>query len=218
MRGLYILDIDPLDETIPEDMFLALPGERRARLLRYRNGLDRKLGALSDILLRCLICRDLGVGGGRIDIRTAPAGKPFLADFPDYHFSVSHTRCAVAAAVSGEAVGVDIERVRDTDLNLVSSVFSDGELSLLGGAAEDRLSRFYEIWTKKEARLKRLGTGLSGDLRACDVTAEAPGEAFFTVRSGNYILSGCTGTRFNTADLRVLTEGDLAELWRHTAC
>lgn len=90
-------------------------------------------------------------------------GKPVLRHRPDVHLSISHSGEWVACAIASVPVGLDIERIepnRSTD-ELIKQVCSDEEQSLLQslpGARRERL--FTELWTLKEAWLKRLGAAL----------------------------------------------------------
>ena len=227
MNRLYLLDLGPLDlasrgigaptDNVAEEMLGALPREKRERLLRFRHAADRKIGLCSAVLLRCIVSQSLGITFGEVDIRTGPAGKPYVGGTSELHFNISHTRCAVAAVLSGAPVGVDIERLRDIDLNIAPSVLSNNELSCLAGRPEDRAGAFCEMWTKKEARLKRLGDGLAGDLRACDVTASVPGEEITTLRFGAYVVSVSAEAKFGEDSIIRITEAELESMWRRCA-
>ena len=65
-----------------------------------------------------------------------PGGKPRLRDFPDIHFSVSHTDGLVMCAVADRPVGCDVERI----------VPLEDEVRVTIGSIE--------AWTKREARFK----------------------------------------------------------------
>lgn len=78
-------------------------------------------------------------------------GKPYTNDFC---FSVSHTECAVAVALSLSNVGIDVERVSGRALRTLKKV------GLRSGIAEYDLSDVTiatELWTKKEATFKANG-------------------------------------------------------------
>lgn len=85
-------------------------------------------------------------------------GKPELEQ-GGLRISLSHTRGAVACAVSESPVGVDVEPlgrpVRDWE-RLAQRYYTPEEQS-----CADSPERFLEIWTRKEAYLKRDGHGLS---------------------------------------------------------
>ncbi len=84
------------------------------------------------------------------------------------HFNVSHAGDWVALAVCPDRpIGIDIERPRPVSRALPGRFFSSAEASrmadLTAAAWEDA---FFTIWTRKEAVLKALGTGLSHDPRS----------------------------------------------------
>ena len=216
MNKLYFLEVGPqYDGSILEKMLISLPDEKKEKLLRYRFEIDRKIGIYSQILIRCLICRVSGLKYRDIQINEGPTGKPYLACDPSYEFNISHTRNAVAAALSDKPIGVDIERIREIDINIAKSVFSDKELNWLQDASKDQNRRFFDIWTKKEALVKYHGIGLSGDLKSYDVTGPLPGEEIFTAGLNGYSISVCSKIKFYDSDVKKIAEADLIEMWRH---
>jgi 4'-phosphopantetheinyl transferase len=96
-------------------------------------------------------------------------GKPRLAGRSDLDFSLSHSgELALIAVASGRRVGADVERVRPrTDvLAIARGSLSARERQMLESleTAEARRGAFFDCWTRKEAYLKGLGTGLAGGL------------------------------------------------------
>ena len=79
---------------------------------------------------------------------------------PAVCFSLSHTRDIVAVALADVPVGIDIEEIKERDMTALSRrALTDGEREELESLrGEDRLTRFYEIWCKKEAYFKTLGS------------------------------------------------------------
>ncbi|WP_271169822.1 4'-phosphopantetheinyl transferase family protein [Hansschlegelia plantiphila] len=94
-------------------------------------------------------------------------GKPRIASptIPqDLRFNLSHTRSLVALAVcEGFEVGVDVEEIRPLDIaELAPLALAPEERSAFEKLAPDeRLERFYTLWTLKEAYAKARGFGLS---------------------------------------------------------
>jgi 4'-phosphopantetheinyl transferase len=83
------------------------------------------------------------------------------------YWSLSHKPKYVAAVVSREKIGIDIEEIRPRLESIFSLVASDEEWEL----SEDRSWRtFFRYWTAKEAALKAVGVGISG-LRACKLVS-----------------------------------------------
>ncbi len=91
------------------------------------------------------------------------------------YWSLSHKARYVAAVVSREKIGIDIEEIRPRDQSLFARVATDAEWELQG-RSWDTLFRY---WTAKEAVLKIIGIGIGG-LGTCRVTS-VPDENFITL-------------------------------------
>ena len=91
------------------------------------------------------------------------------------YWSLSHKSKYVAAVVSKERIGIDIEEIKPRSEPLFGLVASEGEWEL----SEDKpWHTFFRYWTAKEATLKAIGIGISG-LKACRVVC---------VPDGNHIV------------------------------
>jgi 4'-phosphopantetheinyl transferase len=83
--------------------------------------------------------------------------------FDGNYWSLSHKSKYVAAVVSREKIGIDIEEIKPRSESIFSLVASEGEWEL----GEDRSwCTFFRYWTAKEATLKAVGVGIGG-LRVC---------------------------------------------------
>ena len=82
------------------------------------------------------------------DIARTNTGKPYFPDWPELHFSLSHTKTHVMAAVSGNPVGVDIETLRPVRPGVPQRVCAAEELKHFN---------FFELWVLKESFLKVSG-------------------------------------------------------------
>lgn len=79
-------------------------------------------------------------------------GKPRFKEFSDIHFSLSHSGNFVAAAISENPCGVDIELKRQRSERFIGKIIENETVD----------ADFYELWCLKEAYFKLKGTG---DLR-----------------------------------------------------
>ena len=86
--------------------------------------------------------------------------KPYKKENKKY-FNISHSRNMIAIVISDLECGVDIEYIDYTkDISkLLNKVLSQKELEMYN-ISKIKQEFFYEIWTKKEAYYKMLGTGL----------------------------------------------------------
>ena len=87
--------------------------------------------------------------------------------FDGHHWSVSHKPRCVAAVVSSERVGIDVEEIKPRDGSIYRLVASDEEWELGGNRSWDT---FFRYWTAKEAVLKAAGIGIGG-LMKCRVVS-----------------------------------------------
>jgi len=91
------------------------------------------------------------------------------------YWSLSHKPKYVAAVVSKDKVGIDIEEMKPRAESLFSHVASDEEWAL----KEKSWDTFFRYWTAKEAILKVIGIGISG-LKTCRIIS-VPDENHITV-------------------------------------
>ena len=104
------------------------------------------------------------------------------------YWSLSHKSKCVAAVVSKDKVGIDIEEMKPRPGSLFSHVASDEEW----GLKEKSWDTFFRYWTAKEAILKVIGIGISG-LKTCRI---------ISVPDENHITLGYNGHLFLVEQLR----------------
>jgi 4'-phosphopantetheinyl transferase len=136
--------------------------ERAARLVFER---DRRRYHAAHVALRQLLAARTGVPAVELTFNVGPFGKPSLQSAPRCAFNLSHSDDVawVAMADSGE-IGVDVELLRPMPdaTDLARHNFSAEECHELAAARpEDRALAFLLGWTRKEACLKAIGSGLS---------------------------------------------------------
>lgn len=148
----------------PQDIACLSSAElgRAARFLRER---DRRRFLAARCALRQRLAQHLGVSAGALRFVEGPEGKPFLADAPRCHFNLSHSEDLALVGIGDRSeLGVDIEVLRPVDdaQPLARSHFTAAEFDAMMALDERaRAAAFLRIWTRKEACLKALGTGLS---------------------------------------------------------
>ncbi|MFI8518809.1 4'-phosphopantetheinyl transferase family protein [Streptomyces sp. NPDC085481] len=159
-----VLDLDELDDT------------ERSRAGTCRRESGRLLYSSAHIALRRLLGAYLDTAPAELVFGRAPCpccdephGRPVL-ETPEstLHFSLSHGNGMALIGVSPLPIGVDVERVPTGETARVCfPALHPDERSELGGAADgvDAVS-FGQLWTRKEAYLKGIGTGLARDLAA----------------------------------------------------
>ena len=168
-------------QVAPEQAVTVLAGRERARYDAYRAPAEQRRFLAAAALLRIVLGQHLGVPPAAVPIeRTCgtcgrPHGRPRLADgVADLEVSVSHSGDQVAVAVTrGARIGVDVEKLtRDVDVAGIGRlVLSDLEADRLRALPPHRQpAAFVSLWTRKEAVLKALGTGLATPMRELELT------------------------------------------------
>lgn len=85
------------------------------------------------------------------------------------HWSITHTAEYVAGAAAAWPLGIDIERLRMPNPEVVAEAASEGELAMVRECYNvDEVEAFTRIWSAKEALLKLTGEGLCG-LSRCTI-------------------------------------------------
>lgn len=133
----------------------------------------------------------------KLEFSYLSGGKPFLKLYPDFHFNISHSENLVTVAVSDTPVGIDCEKIRSVNHRLAEKHFTENERKYLSLLPSEPDKRFTEIWTRKEAYLKKSGTGITVPLSSFDVTEKS----FFTAEIENYIISAYTDCGIKDFDL-----------------
>lgn len=182
-RGVHVWRL-PLD--LPENQLQELTSllsedehERAARFLfdKHRNRFIACRGQVRQILARYLAAKP-----EELEFHYGLQGKPTLGapwNESRLAFNVSHSHeLALFAVGVDRELGVDLERVRppsDFD-GLAAQFFAEREITALRSLPEGvRLESFFRCWTRKEAVLKAVGSGLTFPLDRIVVTL-GPGE------------------------------------------
>ncbi|WP_244417578.1 4'-phosphopantetheinyl transferase family protein [Streptomyces hygroscopicus] len=160
-------DVDPsaLDPS-------ALSARERQRGAAFRRTYDQFRYLSAHIGLRHILGGYLAIHPAEVTYAQVPCtvcgrphGKPVVvtADESPLHFSLSHSGAMVAVAVATAPVGADVQVTpRPGTVEACIPFLHPREREELAAMPqEERRSTFGRLWTRKEAYLKGLGTGLS---------------------------------------------------------
>ena len=143
--------IFPIILAVPVEVQALPPRERvKALSLQARKALHvcaRKTGVVVGELLK--------------DDKGAPL--PFEGNF----WSLTHKQAYVGAVICTQAIGIDIEAIKDVSNGVMRKTASEAEWRLTD---KEPAAMFFRYWTAKEAVLKAVGIGISG-LSQCRVKA-----------------------------------------------
>jgi 4'-phosphopantetheinyl transferase len=220
INKLYFLETDDRISQKKLEWFLSFVSvNKQEKIRKLKYSIDKKLSLCAELIVRHDIYKELGITNNAIEFKTGVYGKPYLYGNREYEFNISHTRNAIAVAVSDKAVGLDIESIRVPDMRIANKFFSKDEMAYITGAERGSDTAFYEIWTKKEAYIKNRGGGLAIPLSSFNVFDSRIREKVDTLTMNNYIVSLCSDY-YNFGDfLRIeLPEEDIDAMVNMLTC
>lgn len=162
MRILYA-DTEILND---KDIYLSwlsqMPVERQERIDRFRFDKDKQLSLGAGILLYTVL-EEVGIDYSSVRLERGKNEKPFLPDYPDIHFNLSHSGQRVMCVLSNSPVGCDVQKKKESDLKVARRFFTPEEVQFIekGNGIEEQSYRFCRLWTLKESYIKATGRGLS---------------------------------------------------------
>lgn len=142
-----------------------LPSQEQEKIRRFKFQKDKDRSLLGKILLWKLLHE-------QSDFR-----KPLQFDYSEYQrpsirschadFSISHSGEIVVCGLSTTGlIGVDVEEERPVAPAEFNAFFNPEELQWIG----DSRSRFFQLWSRKEALIKASGSGMFADLLSINAT------------------------------------------------
>jgi 4'-phosphopantetheinyl transferase len=149
---LYYMDVSGLDLNKIRG---SVSKERIKKSNQYFHQKDKRLSIGVEILLIQAL-EKIDVFDPIFD--TDKYGKPYLKNYSDVYFNLSHSEKYVACAVSDSPIGVDIEYINDIDLNVAKHYFYGSEYEYILNNNNQKKA-FFELWVLKESYMKMTGLG-----------------------------------------------------------
>ncbi len=160
---IYIADISVLkDPVIFENLLNQVPEYRQKKAMSFKfpKGKMQSLGV--GLLLR-QACVDAGLGLADAHVAYGENGKPYLTDFPEVQFNLSHSGERVMCVLSPFETGCDVETIKGDRGRLAERFFMPEESAWIKHfeTLEKQSDAFYRLWTLKECYMKVTGRGMS---------------------------------------------------------
>ncbi len=111
-------------------------------------------------LLKKAVLKEYGIDTSAMTIEFGDYGKPYFAERPDIHFSISHSGEYAAVVLSESEVGIDIQKVVEIKHGLVEKLCDEHEQRYVSDSP-DKDKAFITLWTLKESYIKAIGMGMS---------------------------------------------------------
>lgn len=180
------LDIRTLNDSQYEQAFAAMSASRQQRAQRMRHEDDLRRTIAADHLARRMAAKRFGIEPEAVALDRLESGQPVLTGLPCC-ISLSHSGSWVMCALCDRPVGADIEVIIPRGQRLLKWACTAEEQAYILASGQFDPLRFMQVWTAKEAVLKRSGQGLSGGI---DTTVVANADGLLPVISGCTLISG----------------------------
>lgn len=172
MTVVWYVHIESIPDESVDAFYRQLPAAMQIQANRFRDFSDRKRYILGRMLVYDYL-RQQGIYFEWERWKVSPNGKPYVEH--EMAFNISHSYELVAVAFCETQVGLDIEYTGILEWNeLLSFLHPEEKFYVLN--ANDSCLAFYEIWTRKEAYLKAIGTGLLTEPNTVSCLTDQPDE------------------------------------------
>lgn len=147
------------------------------------------VNTISEHFIRKVLGEYLSIHGDNLVIYRNQYGKPYLKDYPNIHYNLSHTNGVIVCAVSDQFIGIDIERIRKIKKRIVKRYFTIEEQNYIFATDKGIDERFTKIWTMKEAYVKREGKGIEMPFDSFDTLDQTN---IYSTRINDFYMSICS--------------------------
>jgi len=155
---------EPITEPSFRFLLQFVPKEKQNRIFHQRVKQNADNMLVGATLARYMVWETFHIPLSQQHIAYGPYGKPYLRDWPNVHFNISHSGQYVACAVANRPVGIDVQVIGAYRPDVAARVCTGKELARLR-ASDDPAIELARLWTQKEASLKMLGSGITGNIR-----------------------------------------------------
>jgi 4'-phosphopantetheinyl transferase len=168
---IYAVKILDISEENLDKLCLLIDSEKKCKIKKIINKKDKISTLIGEIVIRTLIIEKLRISNKYIKLNKNQYGKPYLKDYPNFNFNISHSGDFVVCAIDNNPIGIDIEEVKYIEYeDIAKNFFTAHEFDYITkDDSFNSLSRFYEIWTLKESFVKCCGQGLAIPLKSFSI-------------------------------------------------
>jgi 4'-phosphopantetheinyl transferase len=163
--SLWLVDLETCSSGAEFSSLDALSCSERARAGRFHHAHDARWYVARHNALRLLLAAETRIPPRDLCFVEGAHGKPSLDINTPPHFNMSHSKGWALIGIGGDAsMGVDIELPRPmADWSALAQRCLSAEewLDLMALPPSQQFSAFLQCWTRKEACLKALGSGLT---------------------------------------------------------
>ncbi|MCE3231890.1 MAG: hypothetical protein K0R98_147 [Rickettsiaceae bacterium] len=156
-----------------KDLLPLLSPEEQSQSTKYKIPEDRARFCTGRYMLRILSSNYLNIAPLKLQLINSNSGKPYWQG-QNLHFNISHSGNYIIIGFARNHIGIDIEQISDKrNIDFIAKhYFHQREIDAINCLPqEQQKQKFYDIWARKEAVIKALGTDLFSYLQDFSVLA-----------------------------------------------
>lgn len=163
--NLYFCDAVSLSSDEYEKYKNTVSEETIKRAQKMRFSENRKASVIGEGIIRMALSEELNIPPEKIKILKSESGKPYVEE--NIFFNISHSKGFVLAGTAYSPIGVDIEKLREPNYKTIKKFCTEAEEEYILSALseEEKIKRFFTVWTLKEAYFKCTGEGIGRGLK-----------------------------------------------------
>ena len=187
MTDVFIVNAEAVEL---DNIWDRLSEARAEKIKRLKSDGQKRLSAAAELALSAAVKSRFPGAAAPVKYYYDKNGKPRLAEL-DAYISISHSGSFAACAVSDAEIGADIQEVKRVDMRIAERFFAPDEYALLK-KSENKSRTFFELWVRKEARVKLTGEGIGGGFSRSDIRGDGVFEYFSqSIKNGKYMIGVC---------------------------
>lgn len=158
--NVYAIKVDDMSKDISL-LWGILSKERIMKCINFKRYRDQYISILSEVLVKYMLYVEYHLSPCQTVFKYNEFGKPYIKDYDDIFFNISHSDKWIVCVSSNSSVGIDVESEIIDCIPIAKRFFSPYEIEyILKVKQSNQKKRFNKIWTLKESYIKCVGKGL----------------------------------------------------------
>lgn len=155
-----IYNINKFDENKIEKITSDIKPRKLHKINKIKNKKYQKQKIISEYILMKGIKKYFELDYKQLDFKINKNGKPYIKNKKNLYFNISHSNDYCIGAFSNKKIGVDIEKIRKVNINIINKFATENEKKYILKSKNNIIERLFEIYTLKEAYFKMKGKNL----------------------------------------------------------
>ena len=171
MINVIAYKCNSVNQQLFNQFYCHVSQKRRDKADKYRFQSDSIRSVCGEMLVLLAFQKAYGFCDSKLIFENGIYGKPYIRNFRQFHFNISHSGDWVVCAAANFPVGVDVELIDKAKINIADICFSSIEVKQLSEQQiiSKREELFFYFWTSKESYIKCTGYGLQAPLNSFSV-------------------------------------------------